>query len=65
MAKKLRVKEEGFPGVFREGMVMLLPWLGTSSLQGAERIHFCCLKQLGLTATCYHRPRNLEQCVLG
>ena len=65
VAKKLRVKEEGCPGVFREGTALLRPWLGTSSLQGAERISFRCFNQFDLTATCYHSPRNLEQCVLG
>lgn len=45
-AKKLRVKEEGFPGVFREGTALLLPWLRTSSLQSTERISFVVLTNL-------------------
>lgn len=29
-----------FPRAFRESMALLTPWLGTSSLQNRDRIHF-------------------------
>lgn len=61
-ARKLRVKEEGFPGIFSEGMALLFPWLGTSAYRVRRGSIFVVLSNL---TTCYHSPRNLEQCVLG
>ena len=39
-----RGKEGLSPGVFRETMTLLTPWIQTSSLQNCERIHLCCFK---------------------
>lgn len=61
-ARKLRVKEEGFPGIFSEGMALLFPWLGTSAYRVRRGSIFVVLSNL---TTCYHSRRNLEQCVLG
>lgn len=39
-----RGKEMSFPEGFRGSRALPTPWLQTSDLQNAERVHFCCSK---------------------
>ena len=55
----------GLPRRLQRGHGLAVPL--TPDFQPTEHgeDQFCCFNQFDLTATCYHRPRNLEQCVLG